>query len=355
MNNNTKRILIFIPLLSLVTWLIFSNIIASFITTGKILQRTSLENIKSTSTVYYAIDKTEYNPLHASLLIEGWSFCSTEYNNENRKISFIFYSNKNTYNCITTFNIQRSGVIDHFKSTDLVINNDMLGFSQNIPIASMKDGIYQLRIYVEENQENYGITPTNYWFEKAGTSFNQVEAPKPVIEASESKTLKNLPVLADLTLNNIDAVEIIESNIHFRGWTYINNKDASNQEVSIVITEDNKKHTEWSTLKRSRPDVAAHFDNNLYTMSGFEAIIPIEEFDPEKNYTFTVYVENEEITMQSNKYNTINEILESLQKIDDKIPNDIIAEPFFLEKSPENFERTTNTIDEVSIVDNKLI
>jgi len=60
----------------------------------------------------------------------------------------------------------------------------------------------------------------------------------------------------------------------------------------------------YKTDKRSRPDVAKYFNNDLYTESGFKAVIPLEAISKGEN-TIIVIADNGQMLKASRPYTFI--------------------------------------------------
>jgi hypothetical protein len=69
----------------------------------------------------------------------------------------------------------------------------------------------------------------------------------------------------------------------------------------LAVTKPNGSYRVFNTKKVSRPDVAKHFNNELYAESGFNAIIPLDAIDSGDNI-ITVIAEHNEMLKASKTY-----------------------------------------------------
>ena len=66
----------------------------------------------------------------------------------------------------------------------------------------------------------------------------------------------------------------VKENLAINGLRHISDKNASDTSVYLAVTKPDGSVV-YLTLKVSRPDVAKHFNNELYSESGFNAAIPL--------------------------------------------------------------------------------
>lgn len=104
---------------------------------------------------------------------------------------------------------------------------------------------------------------------------------------NEEVVLKNRPEEEETVMAWIDSMTIQDDGMFCAwGWAYQPGLDCGSQSVYFDING-----TTYTTLSTSRPDVANAYESELYTMSGYNARIPVENV-PEGEFTVQLFVEN---------------------------------------------------------------
>ncbi|MGI6084176.1 MAG: hypothetical protein ACOYIF_01870 [Acetivibrionales bacterium] len=226
------------------------------------------------------------------LKINGWVFVDG-FDTANQSV-YIRLLNKNgtnaTYN---TQSVSRPDVGAAYKNNQY--NNS--GFKAVIPADEVSNEDIEIELLVKNNEKVY-LSSTTYMY-SAGTLMEKGSS-----EAATSNTFEN-DISAEIEINsdNID----VDSNLkyHFdscvaknvlaiNGWAYIHDKDSSKMNIFVSISSANGTTRIFITTKKSRPDVAKAFGNELYTESGFQAKIPLNAIAKGDN-TITVIAESDEI------------------------------------------------------------
>lgn len=96
-----------------------------------------------------------------------------------------------------------------------------------------------------------------------------------------------MPEVSNNIKLNFDNFKV--QNVKFRnylygfGWAFINNEDASQQEICIVLVSDKNKYV-YSTIEVGRPDLPKAFNvkDKALEKAGFKGYIPIKEIEEGK-------------------------------------------------------------------------
>lgn len=152
-----------------------NSIILSFFSDERLV-RVNFSEIQSNSEVYYNMDSLEeLGGLLERYYAQGWAYCETETDNTGKTISIIL---KNTSNdlCYKIDSVagERADVYGVFRD-EKKIYNEMNGLECQFSSINIKNGIYELYLYVKENDVNYGLTNTGYRYVKDRGGFRLEE------------------------------------------------------------------------------------------------------------------------------------------------------------------------------------
>lgn len=283
-NLNRKRaVYLFLVVLFLIYLFSANNIISFFV--GNVVKVVDFDKIEPKDEVLFSIDKfTEYRDLEQIVFFQGWAFCETAEENNDKEISLIFASDNASYEYkMQTSN--REDVYNAFRDSKKIkgINHGFAGEFSTIP---MKDGVYELHIYVWENDKNYGMVKTGKLYKKDSKGFDEFEwvSSKIKIDLTKAK-LENTTSFIDI-FNYQD-----DGHVNIVGWAFVEKLDCENQKVYLEITDKNGKKAIYDTKSVPRADVGDGYKNPLYNKSGFYSLIPLSELE-KGNTTIRIYIEN---------------------------------------------------------------
>jgi len=210
------------------------------------------------------------------LQLTGWAF--TE--GQNTANQYVYVRLKYAYDKSMTFDTQNRLRVDvgHTFKSHLY---DYSGFSTLIPIEILKDGNIEVEILVRNGKSVY-LGDKSYVF---NVKDNSLKLSKAVIKGNTNQEIKIDPksIMEDSSVKyNIDLC-LVDEFLHINGWTYIDNKKSSETKVYLGVISANGTTHVYDTDKHLRPDVAKFFNNELYTESGFKAVIPIEAISKGEN------------------------------------------------------------------------
>lgn len=225
------------------------------------------------------------------LQIKGWTFAEGQSTAEQTVFVRLNYENGKS----VTYNTQ-----SHFRfDVGTVFNNslyDKSGFTAIIPKDELQDGNIQIDVLVK-NGENIYLAEKKYYYVYSEDSITLLKAEeRENINEEKSSELNNIlhNIKEDSNIKYyIDSCTLGES-LSIKGWAYISDKNASDTSVYLVITKPDGSARVFNTKKVSRLDVAKHFNNELYSESGFIAVIPLDAIDTGENI-ITVIAEHNEI------------------------------------------------------------
>lgn len=177
MDKNKKRknkyYLWFVFSLIFVLWMALGTDIIVKLSRTPSVEKCSFVDFQDKDDVVFFIDDiTETGNMLETVCIRGWSFTETDTDNTNREIKLVLKNEKKCYvvTIMADSLTARLDVIAAFPDQKFGINN-AIGFIYEFSTLQMKNGIYNIYIYVWENEENYGIVDTGIQVKKDGASF----------------------------------------------------------------------------------------------------------------------------------------------------------------------------------------
>ncbi len=290
-----------------VVYIISVNVLIEAHTTEIHFQKDNLENYTSTTDVYYSIGSLDIIQFNGQSYFDGWAFASNSHPNDDRNMKLILSSNEHTYSLQIDDMYARQDVVNEYKNE--YFHTSDVGFRAIFYTFFIPDGIYDLYMYVWENETNYGIVKTKQQFEKKGKDFFEIDATE-----NTPITLTELPPSDGVTeLFSIDSILKNENTYNFYGWIANDNLDSSEQKITLVAESGDGEITQFELNQMERTDVAEFFNTDKYLHSGYSATISTEYFLDDE-YTLTFYVENGGTIKRSpsiyfNSQNTTYEII----------------------------------------------
>lgn len=209
------------------------------------------------------LEKNTFN--NNIIQIAGWAFLDNTQNNKNDSIYIALTNETKTY-IAKAKPIQRPDVTGAFKKENL----DNSGFTATIFTEGIENKNYNLAIAIKDKN--------NQWvFQK----FDQ----SPLIDLKKRnppKLITSLPPVKEKIICNVEKVDLQVGNLYINGWAAIENQDASNSVIHVVLI-NGKTMYEVETEKTKRKDVTAYFKNAYnYNDAGFNLKTKIGNLKPGK-------------------------------------------------------------------------
>lgn len=268
-NKYRKIILYILFLLFFILWMLFSNSFFASFSPDQLTSRQESEYKSLTKVGYGIVDNIVQNDtsLIEDISMSGWALIPTYLSNASREIELVFISKENTYS-VNAHLKSRPDVFVVYSDIYGDQLSDLLGYEVEFSTATMKNGIYTLDIYCWENEQDYGLVHTGRKFIKQGTTFKEY--------IFQSEAITQLTPNEDLTYGVIDIISVVDSFAEITGWTFLEDVDSSQQEVYVQLTSSSDSKV-YTTEQKARTDVAAAYENELYTQSGYTARIPMDQ------------------------------------------------------------------------------
>lgn len=279
MNKNKKRknkyYILVIFLLTFVLWMVFATDIIVKLNGADLVKKCSLSDFLQKDDVIFAVDIiAENGDMLETVSIQGWSFVETDTDNTNRETRLVFENEKNAYEVLvkTEDMCTRTDVLNVFSDKKFGINKSV-AFIYEFSTLQMKNGIYNIYIYVWENEENYGIADTGIQVKKDGASF-KIYTP----EENSNKYKRNILVrglnyimnkcyalvnnygLAIILFTLISKIVLLPISL----WTYFNSIKMIKIQPDINII----KATYYG-----QKDVIAEQESKLYKKEGYHPLL----------------------------------------------------------------------------------
>ena len=282
MKQRTKITLIMMGILAvtLAVWLLFSGNIIRTLSKDVLAEEVQFDWATSEDEALGSIDDIiSFKGIFQKASIRGWVFVETAMDNSSRTISLVLKNELRCYEIPLCFDsLSREDVLDAFPSRNIFSKE--VGFYATFPTYNIKEGIYDAYLYCRENEHSYGLANSHKQIVKDKTNFSlrkwQSAKATPIKSFAEMESVKS----------SLDIIDIDSGTFSFSGWAYQPELDCAEQSVYFSING-----AAYTTQPNARPDVAEVFENENYTMSGYRALISMEDI-PEGESEIRLLVEN---------------------------------------------------------------
>jgi hypothetical protein len=221
-----------------------------------------------------------------NMRINGWSFIEGVDTDNQLVYLMLTYENGETaiYN---TEGYLREDVGRAYKSN--LYNNS--GFKAVIPTSEIGEGDIKIEVLVEKNGIVYLSPKSNSYLSEDGVKYEKKgeNATKEHADNISNIDTEKIEESSDIRYH-IDSFTV-KSDISINAWSFIKDIESSQTKIYLAITSADGSTLVYTTNKRSRPDVAKAYKNEIYTESGFTASIPIDAISEGEN-TITVIADN---------------------------------------------------------------
>ena len=122
------------------------------------------------SDVYVSISMETYDDLLETVIFNGWAFCETTEENSSKTYDIILKNASNMYYVQSKASV-RDDVQRVF--SDKAVYSDLNGIEVGASTIGVKDGIYNVYLFVKENEKNSGIIDTGLVIRKGKDSLEE--------------------------------------------------------------------------------------------------------------------------------------------------------------------------------------
>lgn len=287
MNISKNKLIFIIFILLFIFIFIFSNNFVIYFTGKKSPKEIDINKLSFNSNCNLAVDFYDvYDNMTEDIAINGWAFCETESNNDNKIINILLRSDKKTY-IIETDLISRN-LQDSFPDYKIYGTNH--GYGTEFSTLNLPSGIYEVLIYDYENDYNYGLGRTGRKLIKDNDGIREY-----LPGLIEDYDIKFDDVdTNDSIKNSVSIIDFDEDKFLLRGWSFIEGESCDLQNVFLGIQEAGSDKVEfYDTVSFGRKDTADYFNNDLYYNCGFDTYVSKEKFVAGKEYNIYIIIENE--------------------------------------------------------------
>ncbi|SET21730.1 hypothetical protein SAMN05660297_01706 [Natronincola peptidivorans] len=246
------------------------------------LQR-NIDLIEETNNVRYSIDAVRQTNRRGKDLIElsGWAFSAGQ-DTHNSRIYILLESKTNQY-IFNAFPRKKPDVTAYFRG-EYNFNLDDSGFYTLIPQFKIKDGVYNIGLYIEKDNEKYLMYTDTYLTKaKRGVIPNAISEKKDFTLIEKKELFKyNIESIEKEHIQDIDL-------LYIKGWAFIEEEYEVGDNIYIVL-KSNDNILIFDAYRMARRDVGTHFDDSSLDNAGFYAYIP-KEFVQEEKYEIGISIE----------------------------------------------------------------
>lgn len=258
------------------------------------------ENIYSSNSDVYTVITSELqkDDIFEQFTISGGAFCETTVDTSNRTVTIQLRSEKGIYE-VPAIVTTRPDIYYKYADKKKIYNGN-IGFQTDFSTLNLPNDIYELYIYVYENDSAYGITNTGYKYIKDKYGFrtykygDTISIPLPLEEVEKADIIFRLDNFSYNTQNQI----------HINGWQFLNSIESADTDVYLVII-DSQNNIQMAELKKYiRSDISNYY-GNLYLISGIEATLNSNILLKPDTYTIKLIVHHDNNYYISNEYEEI--------------------------------------------------
>ena len=262
---NIKKLVFALSLVCYIIYLLSINGIIASLHSDNPLEKINFNELKSTQEGKYDI-KIEYVEFYDVFNTTGWAYCVTDSPEDGKPVSIVFRGENSSYasKAITQHTLEAGQVFGY--------NSDRtFRFQHTTSLIELPNGLYDLYLYCEENENDTMLVNLGKRFEKKYAQFNEIG---------------NVPFEKDLELEYTDrvlggiATTKVNDGENFSGygWICLDGYDATYQRVLMRIYREDSTYETYLIDTVDRRDVVDHFEEYKYLYSGFEYEIPSEPY-----------------------------------------------------------------------------
>lgn len=296
-----KYILYAFCLIVFIGWLFASNQIVMWASGALPAEKVAFDEIPAKDVIHCAIGQiSAHHNLAETVTISGFAFGDGEQDEAYRTVSLIFKGKTDAYEMRfedpkdpQQFNlfVIRNDVAQAFPQRGL--EKRKVGFIGDFSTISMRDGIYRVYVFCQENEENYGLAATEIWVEKKGDSFSEVVM---LSDKAEQLTVtETIPATW-----HIDTFKRDGDRIKVSGWAFVDGLSCDTQTVYLQITDSTGESVTYKSEYYLKPSVSDVYHGD-YDRSGFQAGFQADDLS-EGECTLRLLIQNGQEVFGTNKY-----------------------------------------------------
>lgn len=268
----------------MIIYLRFSNnLVGACISDDLYMKEVNLNDYSSTSTPVFCVEEPlEYiGGIYEYAYCAAWAFCETEFENTDKTIGIILKNvdEDSAYIC-ECFPQYRVDVYNAFKSKKQIYNG-MTYISCKFATFNLPYGVYEMFIYVVENEFDYGLISTGQYYQKTTNDFVSINMDAEISNTSEDLLAEEVSVELEIFIEqdenyHIDNILETDDRIVIQGWASYSEATNNYQKIYVGITYEDGKTKFFTTQKVNRADLATFFNNVSYAKCGFTTTIEKE-------------------------------------------------------------------------------
>lgn len=140
---------------------------------GNGMVKVNFNHYTGVSTVYQLVTLGVQEDFGQNILMteRDFAFCMTDLPNPDKKVELLFKGKYGTYSVSCPIGY---GYYEKVDPIEVIPNNDYNMIGTEFSTVNMRNGTYELYVYVYENEENYGLLNTGRLFQKEYASFSEI-------------------------------------------------------------------------------------------------------------------------------------------------------------------------------------
>lgn len=332
---------VMVPLFAVIFFAL-NQIVVSFFESSYQVHKVDFEDFSSLGTAYVYMNELEYNledNIQELLMCSGWGFAETNIESaETKELRLLFKGKKNTF--ISEPADMRFSTIEWTQDWKKIFSSNN-NFGIYVSTVNLPNDIYDIYVYINENEHNKGIANTGKSFKKEGVRLYEYTAGEIVdIVPPETATQKFSTGWFEISYEN--------GCVRAEGWEAKEQIESEKICYLISYVGDNGKIVTIKVPNIFRMNIAEHLGDVKYMGSGFEGSLSREQLPDESGYIYVLGEYAEQLFVSNGyRYN----IAETIQ---DNVASVILVDSWFAPLAEEsvtaNQERVVQSdINDISL------
>lgn len=258
-----------------------NRVVYTFFDDGIKLHKIDFDEYCTGNPAYTWVNEIQYqrDNLQEILYCNGWAFAETVGPNDNKGIYLIFKGKKNSY-ITEKYDGAFSSISEDSDWKNICGNNH--NFSIMVSTMLLPSDIYEIYVYVEENEETKGIVSSGRSFRKNGVELYTYSLGE-IVNNINPEQIGNL-----FDYGWIDHISNINGCIEVSGWQAIENQNSEDLSYYLVFVGENQKNITIHVPTIYRTDVGEYLGNNDYIASGFRGALDKKNLPDETGVIYVV-------------------------------------------------------------------
>lgn len=278
--NNKKIVWLLIALVLVAVFFSLNQIVAWVLPNEYSVHKIEFEDYADVGEAYALMNELEIaeDDLRETITCSGWVFAETEENNDNKRAWLIL---KGRNNCYMTEELDfRISTIQWYASGWKKIQGDNHNFGIVFSTVALPPDVYEIYIYVEENDHSKGIVDTGRGFRKNGVQMESFTD----VTVCDVPDVSQMETVFDHGWWNIYPQE---SHIRVQGWQIKEGIASDLLTYYAVFVGENGEVLSFQMASKNHRSLGDDY-GRMYITSGFEGCFDYDQLPDVKGLRYIV-------------------------------------------------------------------